>query len=86
QVVLVDGVDIQAAAARLSTVVLDRQFPGLRAQPPETAKLLNLVMQKPMQCVGALQAEFPPDRADHIALTLVWLMKLGVVVCLAPLA
>ncbi len=84
QVVLADGVDIQAAATRLSTVVLDRQFPGLRAKPEEIAQLLKRVVQQPMLAVGSLQAHFPPERSDHIALTVVWLVKLGVLDCISP--
>jgi hypothetical protein len=84
QVRLSGLVDLQAAATRLSTVVLDRRYPGLRAQPQEIAHLLGLVAQQPMLTVATLQAQFPPDRADYIALTLVWLAKLGVVQCVAP--
>ena len=84
QLVLAPGVDLQAAATRLSTVVLDRQFPGLRAKPEETGQLLKLVLQQPMLSLGALQAQFPPERSEHIALTVVWLVKLGVLACSAP--
>ncbi|MGA0040917.1 MAG: glycosyltransferase, partial [Pirellulales bacterium] len=84
QLALAPDVNLQAAATRLSTVVLDRQFPGLRAKPEETAELLKCVVQQPKLSLAALQAQFPPERAEHIALTVVWLVKLGVLACISP--
>ncbi|MBV2352136.1 glycosyltransferase family 4 protein [Synechococcus sp. HK05] len=83
-VVVADGIDLQQAAERLSTVVLDRQFPGLRAQPREVERLVSELVRQPRQSVAELQAHFPSERSEHIALTLVWLAKLGIVACGPP--
>ena len=79
-----DAVDLQEAVARLSTVALDRKFPGVRAQPRELEQLLKALVQQPQQSLAELQAQFPAERADYIELALLWLTKLGVLSCTAP--
>ena len=76
---LVEGLDLTSAQSRLTSVNLDRMFPGIRANPQEVAQMLGLLQAQPGLTLQDLQRSFAPQRSEFIALALVWLAKLGLV-------
>lgn len=76
---LVEGLDLASARSRLTSVHLDRMFPGIRANPQEVTALLGLLEAQPELTLQELQRAFAPQRSEFIALALVWLAKLGLV-------
>lgn len=81
---LVEGLDLKAAVGRLVSVQLDRMFPAVRASSAEVAELLRQLQAQPGLSLQQLQRAFPPQRAEFIALALVWLAKLGLLDWDAP--
>ena len=76
---LVEGLDLVSAQSRLTSVNLDRMFPGIRASHQEVAQMLSLLQAQPGLTLQDLQSAFAPQRSEFIALALVWLAKLGLV-------
>lgn len=73
----VDPFSPEAVIQRCRTVELDRMFAGIHANEVEVSQLLGAFMAQPMHTLGTLQQLFAPERAEPIALAVVWLCKLG---------
>ena len=65
--------DLQRSAA----LTLDDFAASWRATPEEAARLLDLIGSGQAPTLAAVLDRFPPPRRPHIALTLVWMAKLG---------
>lgn len=68
-----------ADLARAETLMLDRFAEGWRANPEETARIVDILASQGPLSAGAVLSAFPEPRRRAVDLTLVWLAKIGVV-------